>query len=306
MFGVVSRLRRAKRKASLSILKRKEIELDLQGRALFVTRRSQETTPNEGDILVLCPSLEKRKKMKNRLFILGLIAILTACNLKDKSTEKVMNQKQNRTDSTLETDNNTQTNIKIEKSIKLANGFIVKVGKSEDFETFKTYSFFELTHSDKVIYTDTMREFEFGDKLYPIVLHTGADSYELMFEVNDRPNKNYLLRLFVKNQRLVRNDTLPTFITKAYDLDGDGIKEYVGFWCYNETWGENNDLTAYNPILFYKIRPTGLTLDSTLTINRNKKIYGEFSGFYYDESHTVSIGKADKFGVEINRIEKLK
>jgi hypothetical protein len=37
MFGVVSRLRRAKRKASLSILKRKKIEVDLQGRALFLT-----------------------------------------------------------------------------------------------------------------------------------------------------------------------------------------------------------------------------------------------------------------------------
>ena len=163
--------------------------------------------------------------MKTRLLILGLITVLTACNQKDKSTQKNTDSKPTSIDSTLTTDNNVGARIKIEKSIKLTNGFTVKVGKGDDYETFITYSFFELTHSDKVIFADTLREYEFGDKLYPIVLHTGADKYELLFEVNDRPNKNYLLRLFVQNDRVIRKDTLPTFITNAYDLNGDGIKE---------------------------------------------------------------------------------
>lgn len=244
--------------------------------------------------------------MKNRLFILGLIAILTACNLKDKSTEKVMNQKQISTDSILERDNNTDTNIKIEKSIKLANGFIVKIGKGEDYKTFIIYSFFELIYSNIVIYADTMREYEFGDKLYPIVLHTGADKYELLFEVNNRPNKNYLLRLFVQNKRIVKNDTLPTFITKAYDLDGDGIKEYAGYWDDSQVWGDNNDSTAYNPILFYKVESTGLILDSALTRKRNKKIYGEFYGFNFSEKHAVTVAKYKIFGAEVDKIEKMK
>jgi hypothetical protein len=249
---------------------------------------------------------KEENRMKNRLFILGLIAILTACNLKDKSTEKVLNQKQIRTDSTTTTDNNTETNIKIEKCIKLANAFVVNVGKGEDFGTFKTYSFFELTYSDRVIYTDTLHEYELGGRLYPIVLPTGTNKYELLFEVNDRPNKNYLTRLFVENGKIIRKDTLPTFISKANDLDGDGIKEYAGFWDYSEMWGENNALTAYNPILYYKVLSTGIKLDSILTLKRNKLIYGEFHGFEYDERIEMPVTTSKKFETEVDRIEKMK
>lgn len=244
--------------------------------------------------------------MRTRLLILGLIAILIACNQKDKSPEKNTDPKLSSTDSTLTKKNGIGTRIKIEKSIKLANGFTVKVGKGNDYETFITYSFFELTHFDKAIFVDTLREYEFGDKLYPIVLQAGADKYELLFEVNDRPNKNYLLRLFVRNESIVKKDTLPTFITKAHDLDGDGISEYAGFWDYGEVWGENNDSTDYNPILFYKVISTGLKLDSVLTIKRNTKIYGEFRGFKFSEKHAVSLAKAELFGTEVDKIKKRK
>ena len=106
-----------------------------------------------------------------------------------------------------------------DKKTKLEAGekeeFYNKVGKGEDYKTFITYSFFELMYSDRVIFTDTIREYEFGDKLYPIVLNTGANKYELLFEVNDRPNKNYLLRFFVQNERIVRNDNATDFYNKS-------------------------------------------------------------------------------------------
>ena len=241
--------------------------------------------------------------MKNRTFILGLIVVFfIACN----SKEKAVDNEKNKTDSITRVQNKATLNSKIEKTIDLAYGFKANIGQSEDFKTFKTYSFFELKHFDKVIYTDTLLEYEFGHKLYPIVLQTGENKYELLFEINDRPTKNYLKRIIVLNEKIIKMDKLPTFISKAHDLDGDGIKEYAGFWDYSQVWGEKNDITAYNPILYYKVVPAGLKLDSALTIKKNKEIYGEFYGFDFNERQEVSTVKSDIFENEVDKIEKLK
>lgn len=243
--------------------------------------------------------------MKSRIFILGLTVIfLTTCNSKDKANEKPIEKDKSKTDSIMRTENKVVASNITETTIDLYYGFKANIGQSEDFETFKTYSFFELQHLDKVIYTDTLLVYEFGDKLYPIVLQTGNKKYELLFEINDRPNKNYLKRLYIENNKLIKTDKLPTFITNPSDLDGDGIKEYAGFWCYSEIWGENNELTDYNPILYYKVKSTGIELDSVLTEKKNKEIYGEFHGFNFDEKQEMSSTTNVKFDKELSRIKK--
>ena len=189
------------------------------------------------------------------------------------------------------------------KTIKLDFDFIVTVGQEEDFEKFKTYTFFQLTRNNATIFIDSsLTEYEFGNELFPIIIKTGDNGFELLFEINDRPSKNYLKRLFIKDNKLIKQDKLPTFEAKPIDINQDGIKEYAGFWDYSQVWGDKNNLTAYNPILYYSVTPKGLILDSLLTRERNEMIYGKFYGFAFSENDEQSIDVTEKFEQELKRI----
>jgi len=239
--------------------------------------------------------------MRNRLYILltfGLILI--ACDVKNKQANNDTKTIESKIDSLKEI-SSTREN-KTTKTLLLDFGFKVALGKEEDFKTFKTYSLFELSKSGKIIYSDTLLEYELGDKIYPITLQAGKNQFELIFEVNDRPNKNYLKRLTIKDEKVIKIDSLPTFISKATDLDKDGTKVYAGFWDYSEVWGESETKTDYNPILYYKITTTGLQLDSLLTKERNTIIYGQFHGFKFSEKIEMPISVSEKFRKELKRI----
>ncbi|MDD4971276.1 MAG: hypothetical protein PHT07_17745 [Paludibacter sp.] len=60
--------------------------------------------------------------------------------------------------------------------------------------------------------------------------------------------------------------------------------------------------TAYNPIMYYKLTTTGFQLDSTLTIERNKVIYGEFYGYKYNAKIEMPISVLKELDKEKNRI----
>lgn len=191
------------------------------------------------------------------------------------------------------------------KTINLGYDFIVSIGREEIFEKFKTYTYFQLTRNNKTIFVDSsLTEYEFGNGLFPIILKTNEGSYELLFEINNRRNKNYLKRLIIKNDELVKEDKLPTFVAKPIDLNHDGLKEYAGFWDYSQVWGNNNNLTAYNPILYYSVTEQGLQLDTLLTKERNEHIYGKFLGFEFSENNEQPERVIEKFNQEIKRINK--
>lgn len=196
----------------------------------------------------------------------------------------------------------TQT-LEIQTTIKLKYNFEIKVGQKEKYENFETYSLFILMHNNKQIYIDTsMTEYEFGDKLYPIIRLIDDKTFEIFVEVNDRPNKNYLKYFKIHNNKIIEEKKLPTFISHVANLDNDDNLEYAGFWDFGETWGNNNSLTAYNPIIYYEITAKGLQIDSLLTIEKNKKIYGDFKGYKYDEKIGMPINVTNKFNAEIERI----
>jgi hypothetical protein len=69
-------------------------------------------------------------------------------------------------------------------------------------------------------------------------------------------------------------------------------------------WRENNTLTAYNPILYYEQSPQGLRLDSTLTMTKNKLIYGNFHGFDFSDSIPVPAALMGKFDQEVRQIKQ--
>lgn len=238
----------------------------------------------------------RMKMIKEIIILSSLLTVLVSCN---QTTNK-------QTNNSLTTSLATETEETISqdlKTIKLDFDFIVSVGQEEDFEKFKTYTYFQLTRNNTTIFIDSsLTEYEFGNNLFPIIIKTGNNSFELLFEINDRPNKNYLKRLFIKDNKLVRQDKLPTFESKPIDINQDGIKEYAGFWDYSQTWGENYSLTAYNPILYYSVTTTGLKLDSTLTRERNEMIYGNFYGFSFNENDEQPISVLEKFEQELKRI----
>ena len=189
------------------------------------------------------------------------------------------------------------------KTFELDFDFKVTVGEEKNFGTFTTYTYFRLDKDNSTIYLDTLsNEYEFGNNLFPIVMQTGENSFELLFEINDRPSKNYLKRLFFSNNKLVEQDKLPIFEAKAQDINGDGIEEYAGYWDYAQAWGENNSLTAYNPILYYSVTKTGLKLDSVMTRKRNEVIYVEFYGFSFSEKDVQPISIVEKFERELKSI----
>lgn len=195
-----------------------------------------------------------------------------------------------------------------QKTILLNNSFKIKVSGIEDSDNFAIYTLFILLRNDKTIYTDTTNktEYEFGDTLYPMVHMTGGNSFEILVEVNDRPNKNYLKRFQIVNDRLIKVDTLPTFFCKAKNLDNDASLEYAAIWDYGEEWDDsmNQRLTVYNPIIYYELTPKGLQLDYSLTIEKNKMIYGKFKGYHYNEKLPTKVNDlGNKLTIEIKRIE---
>ena len=226
---------------------------------------------------------------------MAALAILVSCNQVKKDESKQADK-----GGKIEIDPDLSSNF---KTIDLDFDFKVILGQEEDFETFKTYTYFKLVRNSNTIYIDnSLTEYNFGNDLYPIVLPTENDSFELLFEINNRPSKNYLKRFFVKNDKLVKQDKLPVFETKSKDINNDGIKEYAGFWDYSQIWGEDNKFTAYNPILYYSVTRTGLQLDTILTRERNELIYGQFYGFSFNEKREQPISVIAKFEKELNLI----
>lgn len=241
-------------------------------------------------------------RFKQTYFAILFVCILTACS-------NINGQKNNSSAETTADDLKSQSSIdqQVQKTIKLDNDFEIKIGQKEDFEKFETYTLFILTHKNKQLYLDTsLTEYEFGDKLYPIVRQLDNETFEILVEVNDRPNKNYLKYFKVHQDKIVSSEKLPTFISKASNLDTDDNSEFAGFWDWGETSGDNGSLVVYNPIIYYELRPSGMTLDSTLTMSKNKEIYGNFYGFDYNEKVEIKISETKKRDDEIDRISGTK
>jgi len=188
--------------------------------------------------------------------------------------------------------------------LKLEYGIEIKAKPTYPNEEVSTYNFLEIFQNEKLIYKDaSVPEYTTDDSLYP-KLYKFKNHLELLIEIDGRPNKNEVRRFIIKNQKLEIIDTLPTFLTKPKDLDNDKKLEYAGFWEFGETWGEENEVTGYNPIVFYELTDNGIALDSVTTMKVNSSIYGGFKGFYYNEQIEIPNEKMTKFSAEIERIMK--
>ena len=227
--------------------------------------------------------------------------VLFSCSSATEKTNKEVLKKPEIIETASLVDNEFQNTIKLDK------GFEILVGGEEDFENFKTYTLFRLNKNGTQIYQDSsLTEYEFGDKLYPLSLPFANEKFGIMVEVNDRPNKNYLKHFIIKDNKILKIEKLPTFISQAKNLDLDTDLEFAGFWDYPQTSsdGKGLEITAYNPILYYHLKKNGLELDSALTIERNTKIFGKFSGYEFKESIEVPASTLAKHTAEVERVKK--
>jgi hypothetical protein len=193
--------------------------------------------------------------------------------------------------------------VPIQSTINLSNSFKLELGHEKDYTTFKLYGFIRLLQNGQKVYADSSYEYEPQSSLYPLVIPAGDSNFEVLVEVNDRPNKNYLQRLFVANGKVTKVDKLPSFIAPAADLNGDGTLEYAGYWAYNETWGEDKEFTDYNPIIYYSITPKGLKVNSDYTRKQNDSIFGFFHGYEYSQNIDIPASALKKQAEEIERIK---
>ena len=244
--------------------------------------------------------------MNKTIFILStLVFIASSCGQKSNKQANTKNNEiicQTIIDEQETTEIN-ETIIYNFKTFEFEFGFKVTVRETEVFEVLKTYENFKLERNNNVVYFDnSWNEYEFDNTLFPIMLQTGDNSFELLFEMNNRPSQNYLKRLFVNDDIVVGQDKLPIFEAKPIDINNDGIKEYAGSFGFFEIWGENYNLTTYNPILYYSVTETGLKLDSLLTKQRNEIIYGQFYGFSYSEKFEIPKSVIEKFEQELKII----
>ncbi|CAA9271642.1 MAG: hypothetical protein AVDCRST_MAG56-3097 [uncultured Cytophagales bacterium] len=190
------------------------------------------------------------------------------------------------------------------KHLQLGYGFEVKAGGYEQLGHLETYTRVVVSRNGKEVFKDSsLTEYTFSHKSYPEVMPAGPEAFELLLQVNDRPNPDYLRWVRIERNALTKTGELPLFIGEAADLDGDKALERAGYWGGGEVWGENYRLTAYNPILYYETSPGGLRLDSALTRAKNRAIYGEFHGFDFSQAIPVPAARLENFDQEVSRIE---
>lgn len=168
-------------------------------------------------------------------------------------------------------------NIKI---ISLQENVNILIPVSEkNFSDSLTYTHIEIWMNSKLVFKDTtLTEYLFGDTQWPQARKLKTGEYEVLIPVFDAPDFNKLKAYYIRNDSMMRSTILPYFDVFPKDYNNDGRKEYVGIMNITEAYA-NNDSCYYNPALYYEVSDWGIKLDSNLTIEMNKKSWGDFFGF---------------------------
>jgi hypothetical protein len=156
---------------------------------------------------------------------------------------------------------------------------------SDDFggSSFKPIT---VSYNDKVVFQDSLNEYwltGYSSKQFPFFLKCTNGDYQLLIEVDERPNQNELARLTVFKNGKLHQDRLPLFNWNPADIDNDGKLELEGVLTNGETIA-NGDTAFYNPTLVYELVDNRLTLDRLATLEINQRIWGKFYGYYYNDT----------------------
>jgi hypothetical protein len=152
----------------------------------------------------------------------------------------------------------------------------------------------KILNGDKVVFkADSLMEFEFNDRSWPDFLKISDTKDQILLEVNDRPNSNYILCITLDNNTVVSASKFHSFDYEPKDFDNDGQLEYAGYPYTVE--GYTNDSTYYNPIQYVEKGLGGFRVDTTLTRQVNLKFYGEFPGHDSKIYRKVPVDTVEKY-----------
>lgn len=203
--------------------------------------------------------------MKVLLFnIVIIVAFLHSCNFPRQSSSTIIK---------------SDTVINFTSHIKLFGQ------RSKDFGG-SSFNPIEILINNEQIFFDSTNEYwlsGFESKQFPKLLECTDGSIQLLIEVDERPNANELQQIKISKEGHVQTDRLPIFNWVEKDIDNDGKMEVSGILTNGETIAEG-DTAFYNPTLVYELTNSCLKMDSTATREINKKIWGEFYGYYYNDS----------------------
>ncbi|MFZ1080717.1 MAG: hypothetical protein WAO19_02190 [Candidatus Kryptoniota bacterium] len=198
----------------------------------------------------------------------------------------------------------------IKGALKLSDGFEIQAFHGSA-DGVITYSSFRILHHNRIIYTDTTDSVGYFLKTrkYPMLMQFSDNVYQLLILYSSPPAPYQARLLGFRNDHLFQNEIVPEFEGPPKDLARDGSKEYAGVLDLGEEWQSSSTdttmVTSYNPILYYRVTPYGIALDSALTIRQNRMIYGKFYGFELTNDHPISVSEiGSKFGREYERIIK--
>ncbi len=104
------------------------------------------------------------------------------------------------------------------------------------------------------IYKDSIDPVYYNkNDLYPIIRDLGNNCFELLLQYANAPNMDLAQHFIIKNDKVIKLDTLPSFGTHLSNLKSNSLIEYAGLWDCRQTWGtEEWDSACYEPILFFK------------------------------------------------------
>lgn len=115
-------------------------------------------------------------------------------------------------------------------------------------------------------YDHKIMDFENGDKGFVFEILGGGSELER------------LLILQVNKGEIVSKYITPFTDDFSENLDNDAFSEFGGYFSLIDATGEEG-VCYYNPKIFYEIRNDGIKLDTLVTVEMNKKMYGDFHGY---------------------------
>jgi hypothetical protein len=163
---------------------------------------------------------------------------------------------------------------------------ITILGQHSDEFGGTTFKPITILFDNKIVFHDSLNEYwltNHTSNQYLKLIQCSDGNDQILIEVDERPNQNELIHLIISKDGKLVQDRLPIFNWIPTDIDNDRKLELSGILTNGETIADG-DTAFYNPTMVYELTKMGLSLDSTATIEINRKIWGQFYGFKYNDS----------------------